>query len=365
MPAWPPVRRATTFALVATLAGCTPTRAAAQLTTAQSPTSAGAPKPADTIGIVDLYGLGQVPADRVRSAMTFREGDAIVGGVRSPSIVESEARLAALPGVRRARITLVCCDNGRSIAYVGIEEDGAPRQSFRDPPTGSVRLAPDIVQAGAEFDTAFVAAIRRGVAGEDRSQGHALAHDPATRAIQERFVGFAARDAEQLRRVLRHSSVERDRALAAQVLGYARDKAAVTDDLSYAMGDPAEEVRNNAMRALMVIAEIDADAGAPRANIPPAPFVAMLRSPAWTDRNKASLALFALSHGRDPRLLAALRQGDAITPLVEMARWRSEGHAQAAFIILGRVAGFSDEETMVHWTRGERETVIAAAVARR
>jgi len=34
------------------------------------------------------------------------------------------------------------------------------------------------------------------------TQGHALLHDPAARAIQERFVGYAARDLKKLRTVL-------------------------------------------------------------------------------------------------------------------------------------------------------------------
>ena len=44
-----------------------------------------------------------------------------------------------------------------------------------------------------------------------------------------------------------------------------------------------------------------------------------------------------LSRSRDRQLLATLRK-QALTPLVEMARWKSEGHALAAFIILGRIA---------------------------
>jgi HEAT repeat protein len=45
------------------------------------------------------------------------------------------------------------------------------------------------------------------------------------------------------------------RALAAQVLGYASDKRAVLDDLLGAMHDQSDEVHNNAMRALLVFAD--------------------------------------------------------------------------------------------------------------
>ena len=97
--------------------------------------------------------------------------------------------------------------------------------------------------------------MQRGDAAEDHSQGHAFAHDPATRAIQERFVVYAKRDLPQLRRVLRSSSDASQRALAAQVLGHAADKKAVVEDLVQGMRDPPDEVRNNAMRALMVFAD--------------------------------------------------------------------------------------------------------------
>jgi hypothetical protein len=153
--------------------------------------------------------------------------------------------------------------------------------------------------------------------------------------------------------------------LAAQVLGYAADKAAVVDDLVYGMSDPSEDVRNNAMRALLVIAEMAPGTGRPVPRIPPQPFIALLNSPVWSDRNKASGALMALTSNRDPQLLEALRQPEAITALAEMARWKSEGHAKAAFFILGRIAAYADDVTLKLWGRGEREVVINAAVARK
>ena len=62
------------------------------------------------------------------------------------------------------------------------------------------------------------------------------------------------------------------------------------------------------------------------------------------DHNKASLVLVALTTSRDPQVLAQLRV-DALDPLLEMGRWRSIGHAEAALTILGRMAGI-DEETL-------------------
>ena len=145
-----------------------------------------------------------------------------------------------MPGVVRARTNLVCCDNGRVIVYVGIEERGAPTMRLRGEPAGNARLAADLIAAGDEFSNAFMLAIQRGdFAGGSIPRARLMSADPATRAIQERFVVYAKRDLPQLRLVLRSSSDAAQRVLAAQVLGYAADKQTVVDDLVYAMTDPS------------------------------------------------------------------------------------------------------------------------------
>ena len=317
------------------------------------------------IGIIDFYGLRQVSVDRARAALTFAEGDSIsFSGDAPPAfIADSETRLAALTGVTKAKLNVVCCDNGRVIVYVGIQEDGADVIPFRPAPIGGERLPADIVKAGDEFSTAFELAVQRGDAVEDRTHGHALNNDPATRAVQERFIVYAKRDLPVLRKVLRSSFDAAERALAAQVMGYAPDKSAVVDDLVYGMSDPAESVRNNSMRALLVIAEMTPTAKTKVPSIPATPFVALLNSPTWSDRNKSSIALESLTRRRDPALLAALQQ-EATGALVEIARWKSEGHAKPGYLVLARIANYSDDDANDLWQRGERETVIQAALTR-
>lgn len=320
-----------------------------------------------TIGIIDFYGLGRVSEREAREALTVKEGDKVSfdGGERPAFLAASERRLSTVPGVVRAHPKLVCCEEGRAIVYVGIEEKGRAATTFRPAPTGSARLAADIVKDGENLDTAAMAAVQRGDAEEDDSKGHALFHDPAARAIQERFVGYAARDLPQLRRVLRESSDAGQRALAAQVMAYVTNKDRVVGDLAQAMSDPDEDVRNNAMRALAVFANA-APAARPKTPIPYEGFVALLNSPVWTDRNKASLALLRLSERREPRLLEQLRR-EALVPLVEMARWKSPGHAMPALMILGRIAGLSDEVAASASASplAEREAVIKAALDRK
>ncbi len=315
------------------------------------------------VGIIDFYGLRQVSESEARGALTVMEGDTIAVDVSAPPpfAKESERRLMALTGVVSARVLVNCCDAGRLVVYVGIEEPGRPAPRFRTPPRGNIRLPDDVVQAGEDFVHSFLQAILRGDSGEDHSKGHALANDPATRAVQERFVRYAARNVKRLREVLRRSSDAEHRALAALVLGYAADKRRIIGDLVYGMSDPEEDVRNNAMRALGVIVQFAEQSPALRIRVPSQPFVDLLTSPSLSDRNKALFALMQLSVSRDPQLIARLR-ARALESLIEMARWKSEGHAFAAFWLLGRLGGLSEEGIQEAWDRRDREAVIDAAL---
>lgn len=315
-----------------------------------------------TIGIIDFYGLRQVSESRARGALTVTEGDTITMGDGEPPFVkESERRLMALTGVTNAHVLVNCCTAGRLVVYVGIEEPGHSALQFRVAPRGNIRLPRDMIQTRDDFFDSLRQAVLRGDAGEDHSQGHALTNDPATRAVQERFISYAARDLKLLRDVLRRSSDAEHRALAALILGYAADKGGVIGDLVYGMSDPADDVRNNAMRALYVIAEFIQGSPASRMRVPPQPFVSLLTSPVFSDRNKASVALMQLSAGRDPELIASMRK-QALGSLIEMARWKSEGHAMAAFWLLGRIVGLSEEGIQEAWDRRDREAVIDAAL---
>ena len=314
-----------------------------------------------TIGIIDFYGRRRTGEAEARAALAFKEGDAFDPGGPPPATFRLTAeRLKQLPDVLHVSMTPICCDAGRLIIYVGLEERDAPALHLRPAPKGKERLPADVMSAAARFGKAFSEAVKRGDNGEDRSQGHSLMHDPATRAVQEEFPAFARRDLATLRRVLKDSSEADHRAVAAQVLGYADDKQAVVGDLVRAMSDSDVAVRNNAMRALLVFADTVPAAGRAVPRVPAEPFIEFLRSADWTDRNKASGALEALTRGRDPGTLATLRRR-ALAPLSEMAEWKSSGHALPAYLILARIAGKTDTDAMHAWDRGDRRAVIDAA----
>jgi hypothetical protein len=315
--------------------------------------AAPAPGQTPTIGIIDFYGLRHVSEEQARQALSIKVGDDL-----PDSPTAAQHRLEALPGVLHARLNAVCCDAGKAIIFVGIEEKGSPRSRLRRAPKGKVGLRADVIAAGKESENALMDAVSKGDTLEDDSQGHALMHNPALRAVQERFIVYAARDLRNLRDVLRNSADAGQRALAAEVLGYATDKRAVVPDLEYAMSDVDDGARNNAMRALGVIAGFARKKPELGIVIHAHPFVNLLNSLVWTDRNKASLTLMFLTESRDPALLADLHD-HALPALIEMARWKSAGHAEPAFMILGRIGGLSEKAIHDALERGDRETVIA------
>lgn len=307
------------------------------------------------VGTIDVFGVRRVSARTVLDSLRLREGDSLPASRR-----EVEQRLEKIPGVEKATLSAVCCNEGRTALFVGIVEEGATPPKFGLPPQRAVRLPEPVLATARQLQDAVQAAVRSGNAEEDRTQGHSLLRDSTARAIQERYLEYAARYRERLEAVLRASSDPEHRAIAAEVLGYAPDKREVVEDLHNAMGDPDERVRNNAMRALALIAGYALRNPSSGITVPYQQFVTLLYSPVWTDRNKASLALAELTQSRDPALLRLLRTR-ALGPLVEMARWRSKGHAMPALLILGRIGGMSDDAIVAAWQRGNPQPIIDAA----
>lgn len=308
------------------------------------------------VGSIDFYGARKTTIAQLREALGIKVGDSLPAAV----LFTVPARLADLPGVVSAAIDPVCCEGGKTMLYVGIMEEGAPQLELNPPPNGASRLAPDVVATGVAFENAHERAIMRGIVSEDISEGHSLMADSTARAIQMRFIALAARDLDTLRKVLRTAADAGHRALAAQVLGYAANKQGVMEDLVHAMRDRSGDVRNNATRALALIAFLGQKRPELGIRVPYEPFIDLLNSLVWTDRNKASLALMQLTESRDPALLAALK-ARAFDSIVDIARWTNPGHAVPGVFMLARIAGIPDVEAFSMSERGEKEKIIEAA----
>jgi len=315
------------------------------------------------LGIIDFYGLRTIPQDKVLGALPYHVGDTILIDQFKSQKQTVQQQIASQLHVRGAFLTLVCCTSDRkSMLYVGIEEANSACLGFKPSPSGTVRLTGDVLNAGRDFDVALQNSVLKGNVSEDDSQGHALDGDPDVRVIQLRIVILADAHLENLKDVLENSSDSGQRALAAQVLGYVKNKQAIVPDLVTAMRDSDPNVRNNAARALLVFAEFSPKPATPKIKISWQPFIDLLNSCVWSDRNKSSGALAQLSETRDPVLQSELRQ-KALPSLIEMAQWKSIGHAWFSLMILGRIGGLTDDEIQKDLDREDRTQVVAAAIA--
>jgi hypothetical protein len=316
--------------------------------------AAGAQTP--RVGDINFYGLRKVAAERILSALELKSGDPLPA-----SKADLEERISKVSGVAMARVEAVCCEGSDATLFIGIEEKGAPLPALRTAPAGSATLPQELTGAYRDFLSAVTRAAARGNAGEDLTAGHSIMADPEARAAQERFTSFAADHLDLLRDVLRNAAEPDERSTAAAVIGYAPKKPEVINDLQYAIQDPDESVRANAMRSLRAIAVLAAKEPGLGIRVSPTWFVQLLQSIVLSDRVQSAEALVTLTDRGEGAALDQIRES-ALPALAEMARWKTLRYALPSFLLLGRVAGVADAELHQLWEKGERETVIRQAL---
>jgi hypothetical protein len=334
------------------------------------------------IGIIDFYGLRTVSLEKVRNQLPIREGDPVPIDIPKDARVtpeeirkafnlaadspipkaqrEIEAAVEAITGVSRAKLAVICCEpNGQRTLFVGIEVRGAVPFSYNPGPTEKSFVPEKMLESYDAFMAAISEAVSKGAVQEDDTEGHALMKGDVFEKLQAQFMTYAKKDEEVLKKVLKGSVDPKHRRAAAWILGYAPDKKEVIDELLAALRDEDETVRNNVTRALGAIAAFAAKRPEAGIKIDPSPFIQMLHSLSWSDRNKATMVLLNLTQNRSREILQQLRD-HARDPLIEMARWR-DSHSLMSFKLLGRMAGTKEEEIDKLWASGRREEIILAA----
>jgi hypothetical protein len=196
--------------------------------------------------------------------------------------------------------------------------------------------------------------VQKGANTEDHSKGYALSASPLLRAIQLEMRAYAVDHGALLREVLATSADDQQRIAAAELLGFARQSKSQIATLAQAHQDSNGKVRNNAIRALLVLADSSPKIAR---EIPAAGFIDLLLSGTWTDLNKASNLLAILTRKKNTRLLAALRRQEVLDRLIEMARWRT-GHGEPARTLLGRIAGIDERRLKELVETGKVEAII-------
>lgn len=295
------------------------------------------------IEIIDVYGNRKIDTKTIRSQLGINEGDSIEQVVEKKQFIIE--KLQQLPGVVKADLALICCDDSANnwIVFAGVTETPGSF-IYNTAPTAKILLPAEITNANDSFFVALMAAVQKGNGDEDRSQGHSLMKDPASRRQQQKFILYAQKYFPLLQQVLHTSADPAQRAIAAMVIAYAEDKNKMVKELIPAVYDADDDTRNNATRAIAVLLEAaERKPGLLKEKIPAEPFIDMINSVIWTDRNKGLAVLLPLT--RDTATITLLKQ-KALPSLYEMAAWKNPGHALYAYLIVGRMAGFHDEQVM-------------------
>jgi hypothetical protein len=311
-----------------------------------------------SVSTIDFYGLRSVTEQEIRARLGIKEGDPAPLGDETKK--EAAKRLEKIPHVARAELSTITINGGKICLFVGVEEKDAPSFQYRPTPRGSAVLPREMVEAESQFGDSRDRMLQTGIGNtEDDSQGHALFENPQVRACQQKFIQLAASGVDILREVLKSSADSRQRQIAALILGYAPDKRLIVEDLMDAVRDPDPIVRNNATRSLGAIAVLATRKPELGIQIDPLRFIEMLNSLEWTDRNKAMMVLDNLTRNRPAELMSNL-QKQALSSLIEMARWKSD-YAYMSFVLIARIAGWEESDIGQALNRGDREKIIAKA----
>jgi hypothetical protein len=322
-----------------------------------------APLPAQVphVGEINFYGLRKVTPEKILGAVKIKPGDllpASKGGM--------EDQIEEIPNVVLASVQAMCCDGADVTLFIGIEEKGSPHAAFRSEPAGDVTLPQELTDTFRQFLSTVQRAAARGNTTEDLTAGHSIMDDPEARVFQSQFVTFATDNLDILRNVLRNAADAEQRATAAAVIGYAATKQDVVNDLEYALDDPDEAVRANAIRSLKAFGVLASKQPQLGLKISPTWFVQLLNSVTLSDRVESAKALVILTdhsaNGPGHSAIGQLRES-ALPALAEMARWKTLRYALPPFLLLGRVAGMQDEQIQQSWEKGQREPVIEKALA--
>jgi hypothetical protein len=308
------------------------------------------------VGEIDFYGYAGLDLTQIRSSLPLREGDKLSFAGMDQTIQRLTREVKQSTGYQPTNVAPVCCDaQGNLMVYIGLPGKSSKSLRLNAPPHDSIRLPANIVKLYQQTMDLLMESVQK-QASEDRSQGYGLSSYPPLRTRQLAMREYATHHEPLVRRVLQSSLDAEQRGIAAEILGYGRQSKQQIAALVLASRDVDDGVRNNAVRALGVLA-LSSPKVARR--IPATGFFDLLNSGVWKDRNKTGILFDALSQARDPKLLGRLRS-QALESLIEMARWRDPGHAQSAGMVLGRIAGIEEDRLHQLVASGQVEVIIKA-----
>lgn len=299
-------------------------------------------------GTIDYYGRG-ISAEACKLCLNFNENDSV-------AFVDDDIKYAAaktkiekcllkISKVKQAEITFVCCTLPDNYWMIYAGADTTHQTVLTSNFTADVRLPKSIHSGYKKINDLLFEAIEKNEATEDIRHGHAIMLYEPVRKIQLSYIAFADTSLKLLKNVLANSKYAEEREVAATVIGYYHNKKLILNDLLKSISDPDVAVRNNAIRTINIITDYANSNQKLDIKINPDPFINLLNSISWTDRNKSSLVLLSLTEDRDTVLLEKIKKS-ALESIIDMATWKNFGHSLPGYILLGRIIGWQEQVIM-------------------
>jgi hypothetical protein len=207
------------------------------------------------LGEIDFFGTEGVDVQKVRSLLPVRRGSEL--SEKQGSHIRDGINEAVKHALGRVPTDLafICCDSeGGFMLYIGLGGKNSVVIPAHRAPEDSGCLPRQAETLYDEAMAAVVPAIRRGNSGEDDSRGYSISNDPVLRSKEMAMHEYAIAHERSLESVLRTCKSPQHRRAAAEMLGYGQKSARQIGALVYASHDPDGGVRNNAMRALWILA---------------------------------------------------------------------------------------------------------------
>lgn len=312
------------------------------------------------IGVIDFFGAQGTDTSAIRAKITIRSGQVIPMAEMEASLAMIRSEILASTGMKVTDIDVLCCDVPETWdLYVGLPGSSYKPATYANAPTGSAALPAEAMDLYKRDLDLMLESIQRGQSTEDDLKGYQLTKYPPAQKVQLAMRAYAVGNAAEIERVLRGSKDPEQRQASALLLGYCNRSEGQVAALTAATEDGDATVRNNALRSLEVMLAAGPINSFGAKGFNAKPFVAMLFSGTWSDRNKVSLLLDRMTESRNPALLHQLN--DALGPLEDGARWHSPGHARPFLDILGRMGGIEETRLQQLEDAGAKNEIIAAA----
>jgi hypothetical protein len=234
--------------------------------------------------------------------------------------------------------------------------DEARRMPFRTAPTGELTDPGGLLAAWNELMGEFAERVIAGQAPPVTAAQCPVLHcivsftEPEFAPYLERFNAGAREHEEALYAVAAESGLSGHRANALLVLAHTNDAERLLPVLGHAIYDPDAGVRNNAMRAMLFMAQAD-----PERDYALDSLLAAFDFPVASDRNKAGYTLVELA--KSPRYRDRIR-AEAVPAALRQLRLEQPINHGPAYellkVVSGETFGERDYEAWEGWAAGRR-----------